>query len=477
MVQDDGGGGGGGSVGAYSSLIAAAAAKNELLHKGWDSTGDYSAKREVETHGDGLDPINYHVRIEVDTYSGEYTTLAVGPSAEIARDNWIEEATAAVDKWGPKIDGLFTKWKDLPSRYSTSEALLDWAVRELNIDPDNLTGTSDSAGGVNTRLAGDLDRLQTRTAQLKGEYATTFADYYVNQLPTTFQAQCLLVSALSVACRAQGEMWGRTADDLATFEYDALQAMKDCGPEGGPNTSLVLTLTVVGALAAALAAVPSLGGSAVLFEAIALGGAIGAGVESAKTADKSFEDLPLGAGHPDQVFTNMEDALTALDSEIRKQETGIQDFLVAAKSFADSGDCELTRPSLNSAPTGEVFSEVSVDKDTIGKITELWLPSIAADLREADSRLTVTSSDGFHRPTDVGLEPNGAWTEFSALQNRTSTLLTRLSTDIEDAGTKLEEAAKLIGMADEQTNQHYRDVERQVENQNLNDPDDVLPLL
>jgi len=124
-----------------------------------------------------------------------------------------------------------------------------------------------------------------------------------------------------------------------------------------------------------------------------------------------------------------------------------------------------------------VFSAVSVDADTIARITELWLPSIAADLREAESRLTVTSADGFHRSTDVGLAPNGAWAEFNALQSRTSSLLTGLSTDIEDAGTKLEDAAKLIGMADESINQRYRAVERQVEDRNLNDPDDVLPLL
>ncbi|MCR1784415.1 hypothetical protein KVF89_17870 [Nocardioides carbamazepini] len=475
-MQDAGGGGGGSSVGAYSSLIAAAAAKAELLHLGWDSTGDYTARREVETQGSPSDPVDYHVRIDVDTYSGEYTTLVKGPSAELARDNWVEQATGAIDKWGPKIDGLFTRWKDLPSRY-TSAPLLDWAVRELNIDPDDLASTGDSAGGVNTRLAGDLERLKTRTGQLQGRYATTFADYYVNQLPTTFQAQGLLVSALAVASRAQGEIWGRTSDDLATFEYDALQAMKDSGPEGGPNSGLVLALTVVAAFGTALAAVPSLGGSVALFGAISGAAAIGAGVEAAKTADRSFEDLPLGAGHPDDVFANMEDALTALDTEITTQETGVQQFLVAAKSFADSGDCELTRPSLNSAPAGEVFSEVTVDPETIGRITELWLPSIAADLREAESRLTITSSDGFQRSTDVGLAPNGAWTEFNALQNRTSSLLTGLSTDLEDAGTKLEDAAKLIGMADEQINQHYRAVEQQVEDQNLNDPDDVLPLL
>jgi len=475
-VLDAGGGGGGSSVGSYSGLIAAAAAKAELMHLGWDSTGDYSVRREVETHGSPSDPVDYRVSVEVNTYSGAYTSTAEGPSADLMRDHWVDQATGVVEKWGPKIDGLFTRWKDLPSRY-TSAPLLDWGVRELNVDPDNLTSTGDAAGGVNTRLAGDLERLKTRTSQLRGHYAVTFADYYVAQLPTTVQAQGLLLSALAVASRAQGEVWGRTQDDLSTFESNALAAMKDSGPSGGPNSGLVMALTVVAALGTALAAVPSLGGSVALFGAISGAATIGAAVEAAQSADESFEDLPLGADHPDKVFTHMDDALKALDAEIEKQEAGIRDFLVAAKAFADGRHCELTRPSLNSAPANEVFSEVTVDPSIIGQITELWLPSIAADLREAERRLDVTADDGFRRATDVGLAPTGAWPQFSALQTRTSELLTGLSKDLEDAGTKLEEAARLIGMSDEEINQRYRGIERQVEDRNLNHPDDVVALL
>lgn len=476
MNQIADGGGGGSSVGSYSSLIAAAAAKAELMHGNWESTGDYTVKREINASNQYV--VSY-ATVEFNTYSGEYTSDAAGALSDFSEDTLVYEAKAAFDKWPPKIEGLFTKWQNLPSRY-TPAALLDWAARELSIDPDNPQATGDSVDSVNTRLAGDLERIKTRTGQLNGKYAKAFADYYANQLPTTVQAQDMLVSALAVASRAQGEVWGRAADDLLKFEHDAWDAMKSSGPDGGPDTDLVLALTVVGALGSALASVPTLGGSVVLFGAISAAAAIGAGVESAKQADTSFKDLPLGADHPDKVFTRLEDALTALDDQIQVQEIGIRDFLKAAKSFADSGDCELSTPGLNSAPNGEVLSThqgVTVNKDTIAQITEFWLPSVAADLRQAEGYLTVTADDGFRRDTDIGLAPNGAWAEFSALQTRTSTLLTTLSRDLEDAGTKLEDAARDIGRTDEQISEHYRNIEKKVENQNINDPDQVTPLL
>ncbi|KRA38283.1 MULTISPECIES: hypothetical protein [unclassified Nocardioides] len=470
------GGGGGSSVGSYSSLIAAAATKAELMHGNWESTGDYTVKREINASNQYV--VSF-ATVEFNTYSGEYSSDAAGALSDISKDTLVYEAKAAFDKWPPKIEGLFTKWQNLPSRY-TSAALLDWAARELSIDPDNPQATGDSVDSVNTRLAGDLERIKTRTGQLNGKYAKAFADYYANQLPTTVQAQDMLVSALAVASRAQGEVWGRAADDLSKFEHDAWDAMKSSGPDGGPDTDLVLALTVVGALGSALASVPTLGGSVVLFGAISAAAAIGAGVESAKQADTSFKDLPLGADHPDKVFTKLEDALTALDDQIQVQEIGIRDFLKSAKSFADSGDCELSTPGLNSAPNGEVLSThqgVTVNKDTIAQITELWLPSVAADLRQAEGYLTVTADDGFRRDTDIGLAPTGAWAEFSALQTRTSTLLMTLSKDLEDAGTKLEDAARDIGRTDEGISEHYRNIEKKVEDQNINDPDRVTPLL
>jgi hypothetical protein len=475
-VQVSDGGGGGSSVGAYSGLIAAAAAKAELMHNNWESTGDYTVKREINASNQYV--VSY-ASVEVNTYSGEYTTESAGALSTSSRDIMVAEATEIVKKWPPKIEGLFTKWQSLPSRY-TSAPLLDWAARELNIDPKNPETTGDSFGGVNSRLAGDLERLKTRTGDLSGQYVQAFSDYYVNSLPTTIQGQDMLLSALAVASRAQGEIWGRTEDDLASFEQKAWDAMKASGPSGGPNGDLVLALTVVGAVGAALAAVPTLGGSVALFGAISAAAVIGAGFEAAKKANEGFKDLPLGAGHPDEVYDNMKKALDELDKQIERQETGVRDFLVAAKGMAESGACELSPPELNNAPTGQILSgrqDVVVNKQSIAQITELWLPSVAADLRQAERYLTITADDGFRRDTDIGLAPTGAWAEFSALQTRTSALLTGLSKDLETAGDKLEEAARDIGMTDDGISTHYRKVEDQVERQNLNDPDEVRPLL
>lgn len=475
-MLDSGGGGYSDPVGSNSSLIAAAAAKAELMHSNWESTGDYSCKREIIV---ATQVSSDWTSVEINTLSGEWTAEGYGAMNEINQNVLVSEATSVVQKWPSKIDGLFTKWQGLPSPY-TSFGTLEWAAKELNIDPDNPDEQGDDLGGVNTRLAGDIERLKSRTSDLNGHYAREFSDYYVNDLPTTIASQDVLLASLSLAGNAQAEIWKRTDADLMKFQEDALAAMKDSGPEGGPNGDLVLGLTVVGALAGALAAVPTLGGSVALFTAISTGTAIGAGFESAKTADTSFEDLPMGAGHPDKVFANMEDALDALDTQIRVQETGIQDFLEAAKGFADSGACELTPPGLNNAPANEVLSQqqqLVVNKQSIAEITQLWLPSLAADLRQAERYLGVTVDEGFHRDTDVGLAPNGAWAEFNALQTRASALMTGLAGDLERAADKLHEAAAIIGKTDADIDQHFRKIEHQVELRNLNDPDDVRELL
>lgn len=475
MVVDAGGGGGGSPVGSRSPLIAAAAAKAELMHGAWESTGDWTVKRVINASNQYV--VSY-AEVEIDTLTGDWTSDATGALSETSVSVMVAEAVAAVEAWRPRIDGLFTRWQDLPSRYSW-DPLLDWSVRELSIDPDNPTSTGDTFGEVNTRLAGDIENLKLRVGQLRGAYAQTFAEYYVNQLPATIESQGRLIAALSVASHCQGEIWGRTEDDLGAFETMALEAMKASAPDG-PDGDLVLGLTVVAAFATALAAVPTLGGSVALFGAISGGAAIAAGVESAREADTTYQNLPLGADHPDAVFANMERWLDDLDAAIEAQEIGCREFLVQARAFADGGSCELSRPSLNAAPAGEVLSagqDLVVSADTIARITELWLPSLAADLRQAEGNLRVTASDGFDRATDVGLAHDGAWPEFSSLQQRTAALLTGLSVDLEDAGTKLEEAARVIGMIDDGVSTHYRDVERQVERRNLNDPDDVSVLL
>jgi len=483
-MQDAGGGGGGGSaLGAYSWSIATEAAKAELLHDGWTDVGSRRLEKTFEYGAMGH--VRTTVSLDVGTGSWEARTTG-GDVSEQQVQGYLSAAEAVLEKWPPKIDGLFEKWLDLPQWYEVS-ADLDWAVKELNIDPDDPNAQGDTLTPANDRLARDVVNLGSRTGELSGTYAETFHEEYINGLPTTIQSLGQVVAALSVAVNAQAELWKRTDDDLSTFGSQALAAMKASGPVGGGD-DIMMALTVVGAIATVVAAVPTLGGSTALTAAIVTAGAATAGASSvantaysqAKEAKSAKDDIPLGAGHPDDVFVNMETGLTKLSSSIKVQEEGLAGWLDLAHAVATGGGCDLSSPDINTAPGDQVLNvnqDVIVTPGMIAKITELWLPSVAADVRQAGSDLDVTASTGaFHRATDVGLAPNGAWPEFTRLQTKTSQLLTRLSNQLETAAEQLQDAARLIGLNDDAESARLARVERQIESRNVNDADEASRL-
>jgi hypothetical protein len=471
----DSGDGSGGGPGSLSYVIAASAAESELIHEGWDDVGGGRVSKDCEYGAMG------HVRtkVTIDTWTAdwEYETTG-GTVPDDILQGYVSQAKQIIAKWPPKIQGLFEKWKDIPSGYEISGGAsgLEWAVKELAIDASDSEKQGTELVPANTRLAGDISRLVTRTSQLSGQYARTFADYYVADLAATIENQGMLVGALSVSATAQGEIWQRTNADLTDLEVMAHEAMIKARPSANSD-GLIMALTVVGAIAGAVASVPTLGGSAVLIAALGGAAAIGAEYEDAKEA-KDVK-VPLGASHPNDVYTNLKEALEELDRRIEQQEKGLASWLTSAKNLADGGQCDLKDPELNTAPPGQVLTkeqDVVVTPGVIAEITEMWLPSVAGDLQQAQKELTITKTEGFERTTDVGLAPAGAWTEFSGLQTRTSFLLTDTAGDLERAAEALQSAARGIGLADEDQNQVWERRAKQVEEQNINDSDDVRAL-
>lgn len=471
-MLDEGGGGGGGGLGSSSFVIATAAAESELIHEGWEDVGGGRVATDCEYGAMG----HVRTRVTIDTWTGdwEYETTGGTVPDEILQ-GYVANAKQIIDKWPPKIEGLFEKWKDLPTGYEISgpASSLEWGARELAIDASDPETTGTELVPANTRLAGDISRLVTRTSQLSGQYARKFADYYVADLAATIENQGMLVSALAVGANAQGEIWQRTNADVSDLETKAHEAMLKARPSADSD-GLIMALTVIGAIAGAVASVPTLGGSAVLIAALGGAAAIGAEYEDAK--ESKDVKVPLGASHPNEVYTNMKNGLDEIDRRIEEQEKGLASWLSSAQNLADGGQCDLKDPELNTAPPGQVLTQeqdVVVTPGAIAEITELWLPSVAGDLRQAEKELTVAKGDSFHRPTDVGLAPDGAWPEFGALQTRTSFLLTDTAGDLDTAAEKLQGAARIIGLADESQFDAYEKKANQVQEQNINDSDDV----
>ncbi|WP_370249672.1 hypothetical protein [Nocardioides sp.] len=465
MRISDGGGPGSG-FGSSAWRIAAAAARAEFAHNlMWRLEDEWTVVRTFGMYDPGA-------HVSVNLLTGDYEIQ--GPfSTSITADAAQETPQLVqdrIDGWRSRIDDLFERWLDLP-RVPLEAYELTRAAGELNIDPDDPEATEDRFGSVNTRLAGDLSNLALRCAQLNGEYAATFTERYVTALPATCQSLGQVVAALGVGRRAQGELWSRATSDLADFEQAAYDAMRAAVPESGEGATFALSL--FGAVAGALSAIPTLGGSAVLLAAISGTASVLGDIEQDDTAR---EEIPLGAGDPEGVFANMTDALNRMDDVMLAQEKAVRGLMEAAYDFARGGACDLNPPGFAGAPPGSVLShaqDVVVSPEAIAKITELWLPSIAADARQAAAGLTITASDGFTRSGDIGLAPQGAWPQFSELQQETRRLLGRLSTQLEGAADALAAAARTIGLADDAVSERYQGIERRVEHRNINDVDAV----
>ena len=443
------------------SGIAQAAAHAELQHLGWEEV-DFGHVRKTFSYG-----AMGHVRttITVHTYTGSWEAeTSGGEPPDSLIEGWAKGAQDVINKWPPKIEAVFRKWRDIPSEWDFWEETwgLDHATKELTLSPDE-----DSEGSLelgNTRLAADLDNVRLRTGDLNGTYAEKFREDYVSYLQPTIANQGAVTALLAVATHTMESLWGKTYVDLIDIEYKAENAMEASAPSGGDSggDALVAGLLVVGAVAAGVSAVATAGGSVAVAAALVGGSASAAGsLLSHFSDDPEPKKIPLGADHPDEVFTKLEEALDELDRQIEAQERDLVTLLSAGHDLTTiqvpHSDLRLKRSGITDAAPGEVLESqqlVTVDGETIAKITELWLPTIVGDLRSAREELDAKVAP-WRRPSGIGLEPTGAWPQFRDLQSAMVEVIGATADELEGAATALQEAARLIGLSDEEANRQF----------------------
>lgn len=456
--------------------IVEAAIDADLQHRGWQPGGSGRLVRKI-----GL---NETITVTLSTATGALEAVP-GPGAgtpeELAFQELVAEVEHVYEIWPPMVDLAFEQWTDLPSPGAPNAyvAQLEHAEKELRtgaVGPSSKgTGATPMSVG-NSRLEADLENLRLYSADLRGRYAVEFATRYVTPLPGTIQSLGCLVASLCLSCTMQARIWEMAAADLAEVKQKALAAMKASAPSsGGGGGGLTAVLSVVGAVAGFAAAVPTMGASVagtlgVLSASLGLAGAV-KGLD-ASGGEKSVE---LGASTPHLVLSNMRWALVALDQAIRGQEEQLAAFLqqtLEATAGTYRGDFDLQARLNDRQDPGDVLDEstgVVVDANIIARITNLWLPTIAGDLRSARSDLTV-GADAFARSGEIGLLPHGAWPDFGRLQDRTIDLLSNMARELDDGADALDAAARTIGLQDEQEARTFdREAER-INNRDLNTP-------
>jgi hypothetical protein len=463
--MDDVGGGGGGS---YLRSIADAAIEADMEHREFHSIdgGEF-----VKNLGSGA---SYDNKIVVVSDGNAYIQ---GHADEAVPSEVLALQSEVFDYWPEAIDSAFEDWLDLPQESDFcfyAEGMSRGAAEiQLGVKVD---GEEDEYKAGNVRLSQDLSNLDTRTGQLAGHYAETFHEGYVAPLPDVIDHNHALADVLAISVGGEAEIWKRANEDARTLQFDAVTAMKSSGPSGGDGTDLKLALTIIGSVATAVSIFATAGTTTALAASLTAAGAGTAGsLLGDLSGDKPDDDVPLGAGHPDDVLANIKEALREVDSRITEEETHVRKLLSscleATNAGKTDGNFDLKPKGLKSSPSSWLDGEqlVIVDAETIAKITEWWIPTINGDLR-ACRRELVVEGDGWVRPASIGIGAKGPWSEFADLQDRLNELLHGLAEELNDAGEKLQEAARIIGVSDEETNERFAKKAKKINSDNVNEP-------
>lgn len=377
------------------------------------------------------------------------------------------------DYWPGAIDEVFADYEDLPreSDFSGDASSLEAGAAEIDVTAESPTSQASAPSG-NGRLAQDLNALAGDTGNLAGHYAQEFDDRYVSGLPFVMASNHALAAAAAVAVRTEANIWREVATGLGSLRTNAYNAMIASG-EGGGDDDLSFELGIAGALIGAVGAFAS-GGAAI---ALALASA-GAGIASSVIGEAADSDkkknIPLGASSPRGVLSKIEQALTDIDTQVREQEQELVDLLTdctnATNAGGSDGNFDLRLRGGNAGPGRWLQEEqdVVVNPTSIAKITELWIPTIAGDLRAARTPLDV-SGGGWSRPSHIGVGGTGPWSEYQALQSRLDDLLGQLRTELLDAADSLQAAAQLIGLTDESISTQYEQEAERINSLNINE--------
>lgn len=461
------------------ALIAEAAIAADMEHRGFLNYGGGNFV-EVGSNANDSNPVVWRITVSDGKVQREMIYGSESDSSVPKVEDYSHLQADVFDYWHKAIDDAFVDWENFPSAnplgWDKGAVLKGAAEIRVNAHSDDNTG---EASGANVRLDSDISNLMTRTGQLNGEYAEAFNEKYVTKLRPVLDNLQALTMVLAYSLAGEEELFRRTREQIAQVANDSLKAMQASGPKGGDITGLKIFLIVVGAVCAGVGAVAA-GGVAVPVAlkvaasltgagASASGGLLGALVKPPPEP----EPIPLGADHPSKVLTNLVNGLKDINTRIRTEEQLLVDLLDATYTDAApataAGPFNIAKPELIGKTGSSVLEshQVLVDKETIAKITELWIPSIVGDLNACTAELTIGAS-GWTRPAGIGLSATGPWPSYSKLQTGVADLVKDTATELTGSAESLQAAAADIGLSDEHVNESYAAQARKITEDNIN---------
>ncbi|NYJ03338.1 hypothetical protein HNR19_004036 [Nocardioides thalensis] len=461
--------------------IAEAAIVADMEHRGFTHHGD-GVFKELGASGGEYDGVYWNVVVKDGSVAIE---MVMGQRSDIVPDEseYAHLQAEVFDYWPRAIDDAFSNWEDMaesdPLRWDLSSVLR--GAEEIRVTATNDAGSGKS-NGANVRLDADITNLSTRTAELNGLYAEAFNENYVSRLRPVLDNLHSMTMVLAFGVAGEQELFQRTREQIAQVALDAEKAMKASGPRSGgvDITGITIGLIVVGAVCGGIAAVASGGAAIAAATVVATSlGNVGAGavkdlLGALVKPPAPPQPIPLGAGHPKEVLTNIVNGLAEINTRIRAEEQQLVDLFEAAHGdlslAAAAGPFNIARPEIidhGGTSVLESAQTVLVDPTAIAKITELWIPTIIGDINACRSELDGQAYS-WTRPAGIGLSETGPWSSYSALQSGVASLLAETATELEGAAGSLQAAAADIGLSDETANETYAAQARRITEDNIN---------
>jgi hypothetical protein len=374
--------------------------------------------------------------------------VVVNPSKEVYGP-WREAVTEAFKGWTQLPD---------PAAYQGVVDRVNAGTERLSAGGD--TGSGQTSQGGNTRLAATMTTIVTELAPFNGDTIDAFSKNYVNRFQYVAANQCTLGASLTVALSAEQKIWTQARGNIVTIAQQAKTAFEQSAHGGGDVSTILTVLGMLASAAGLVLAGPVAAPAGVTAAVSGAGSVIGILKDAAGFAPKEHS-VPLGGGTPNDVLGNLRKAIKALSDDINAEEERIANTMsdVLSAATAHDGEFNLARPDRffhETDPTKMVThkNEIALEPKTLTKIGLTYMPYVASELKGAATQLTVDQGASmWDRPADIGRYFSGPAYDVASLSDHLVDILVETAGEVEDAGERLDIAARAFTQTDAQVHQ------------------------
>lgn len=313
------------------------------------------------------------------------------------------------------VDSSVSRWLDLPDGAACDTPRKDAGTTAAILGISGASASVQNSGEIATS---NNTVHEVVINQIRGSFKSPFLDKYYTQFSKVSHGlgdACVILEANYIA---EFKMWPAVQDDVATICEAALQAWK-AKVDGVSTASGTFALTVVAAVAGAVASVVTAGTGTVA--AVAILGSVAAIANSAVqgiAASAAVTGTSYG-----EILGSLNTALGKLNDVLKQQEKALQTMMTDATGAmrGDLASFNLDAYSLGDYPTGD--GTMSMDKSDTSIVStnmnriELALADAAAALRSAPSANPTPRSAG------IGLGASGTHGAASELWSVTARCL------------------------------------------------------